>query len=73
MKIYQNSVLTGTANSALGIGSSPSFNLAIGGMGFDPAVYNLTGNIYIGRVYNRALSAAEIAQNYNATKARFDL
>jgi hypothetical protein len=73
MKIYQNSVLTGIANSALGIGSSPSFNLAIGGMGFDPAVYNLTGNIYIGRVYNRALTAEEVLQNYNATKTRFGL
>jgi hypothetical protein len=73
MKIYQNSILTGLVNSALGIGSSPSFNLAIGGMGFDPAVYNLTGNIYIGRVYNRALTATEVLQNFNATKGRFGL
>ena len=73
MKIYQNSILTGIANSALGIGSSPSFNLAIGGMGFNPAVYNLTGNIYVGRVYNRALSASEVQQNYNALKSRFNL
>jgi hypothetical protein len=73
MKIYQNSILTGLVNSALGIGSSPSFNLAIGGMGFDPAVYNLTGNIYIGRVYNRALTATEVLQNFNAIKGRFGL
>ena len=73
LKIYQNSVLTSTANSTLGIGSSPSFNLAIGGMGINPAFYNLTGNIYIGRVYNRALTAAEVAQNFNATKGRFGL
>jgi hypothetical protein len=31
------------------------------------------GNIPITRIYNRALSAAEIQQNYNATKSRFDL
>ena len=73
LKIYQDSVLTSTANSTLGIGSSPSFNLAIGGMGFNPAVYNLTGNIYVGRVYNRALSASEVQQNYNALKSRFNL
>ena len=73
MKIYQNSILTGLVNSALGIGSSPSFNLAIGGMGLNPAFYNLTGNIYIGRVYNRALTATEISQNFNATKGRFGL
>jgi hypothetical protein len=73
LKIYQDSVLTSMINSTLGIGSSPSFNLAIGGMGFNPAVYNLTGNIYVGRVYNRALTAAEISQNFNATKTRFGL
>jgi hypothetical protein len=73
LKIYQDSVLTSMINSTLGIGSSPSFNLAIGGMGFNPAVYNLTGNIYIGRVYNRALTATEVLQNFNATKGRFGL
>jgi len=32
-----------------------------------------TGNIAIVRLYNRALSTAEILQNYNATKSRFGL
>jgi Concanavalin A-like lectin/glucanases superfamily len=73
LKIYQNSLLTVTANSALGIGSPASFNLAVGGMGFVPSIYNLTGNIYVGRVYNRALSASEIQQNYNSQKSRFNL
>jgi hypothetical protein len=31
------------------------------------------GNIATSQIYNRALSAAEIAQNYDATKARFNL
>jgi hypothetical protein len=31
------------------------------------------GTIYTTQVYNRALSAAEILQNYNATKRRFGL
>jgi hypothetical protein len=31
------------------------------------------GNIAIAQIYNRALSAAEILQNYNATKTRFGL
>ena len=73
LKIYQNGILTGTANSALGIGSPASYNLAIGGMGHEPENFNLTGNIYVGRVYNRALSASEITQNYNAQKSRFNL
>ena len=33
----------------------------------------LTGNIYNILFYNRALSTTEIAQNYNATKSRFNL
>jgi hypothetical protein len=32
-----------------------------------------TGSIAIVKLYNRALSASEVAQNYNATKARFNL
>ena len=31
----------------------------------------IDGNIYCVRVYNRALSATEILQNYNATKTRY--
>jgi hypothetical protein len=33
----------------------------------------LTGNIAIGRIYNRGLSSTEILQNYNAQKSRFGL
>jgi len=33
----------------------------------------LNGNIAIAQIYNRALSATEVAQNYNATKSRFNL
>jgi len=31
------------------------------------------GNIYLFRLYNRALSDVELSQNYNATKSRFGL
>ena len=31
------------------------------------------GNISIARIYNRALTATEVLQNYNATKSRFGL
>jgi hypothetical protein len=33
----------------------------------------LNGNISISQIYNRALSAQEVLQNYNATKSRFGL
>jgi hypothetical protein len=35
--------------------------------------YYYNGNIGTVKVYNRALSAAEVAQNYNAQKSRFGL
>ena len=35
--------------------------------------YGLAGSIPITQVYNRALSTAEVLQNYNATKTRFGL
>jgi hypothetical protein len=31
------------------------------------------GNFYMGQIYNRALPASEILQNYNAIKSRFNL
>ena len=33
----------------------------------------MQGNIYSTQIYNRALSAAEVLQNYNATKGRYGL
>lgn len=33
----------------------------------------LAGNIYQAKLYNRALSATEVLQNYNATKSRYGL
>lgn len=35
--------------------------------------YSSPGNIYAVRIYNRQLSNAELLQNYNATKSRFNL
>jgi prepilin-type processing-associated H-X9-DG protein len=46
----------------------------VGGSGYDLASTGpFSGNIYTNRVYNKALTAAEILQNYNATKSRFGL
>jgi hypothetical protein len=43
-----------------------------GGGVTQPSIYN-TGNLSQFRFYNKALSATEILQNYNATKSRFNL
>lgn len=44
-------------------------------IGFDEAFSSryFAGNIAIANLYNRALTASEILQNYNATKGRFGL
>jgi hypothetical protein len=67
-KAYLNSVLYGNANTGTW---STTANLSVGGR-TDIAQF-LNGNIAQVSIYNRALTAAEIQQNYNATKSRFGL
>jgi hypothetical protein len=58
--------VTGTPNV------SGSINLEIGRYGASTN-YNFSGSIANVQVYNRALTATEVQQNYNATKTRFGL
>jgi hypothetical protein len=37
------------------------------------AYYNLMGNVAIARIYNIALTQAQVTQNFNAQKGRFGL
>jgi len=55
--ITTNSIVAATGNSFIG---------ATGGTG-----NFFSGNIYSAKIYNRALTAAEIQQNYNALKSRY--
>ena len=52
---------TGTQYTTLGAGDGLT------------AANRLTGNIAHASIYNRALSAAEVAQNFNATRKRFGI
>lgn len=65
---YKNSVNIGT--STLG-SSSDNILKSIGN--YNNGGFPLNGNISSTQVYNRALSAQEVQQNYNATKGRFGL
>lgn len=74
MKIYLNGSLATTSNRA-GVGSPASINYATlnaqvggrsGGSIFD-------GNVSQISIYNRELSAAEVLQNYNALRSRYDV
>ena len=65
---YKNSVNIGTST----LGSSSSNILKSVG-NYNNGGFPLNGNIASTQIYNRALSAQEVLQNYNATKTRFGL
>jgi hypothetical protein len=56
---------SGGVQTFTNVNGTGTFNLA--------DVVSFSGNIYNTKVYNRALSASEILQNYNAQKSRFNL
>jgi hypothetical protein len=66
-KLYQNTTLI-TTQSGLSSVYLDNFNIGTSG-----GTYYYQGNIYAFMIYNRALSADEILQNYNAFKNRFGL
>jgi hypothetical protein len=72
ISVYVNGVLAGTATGRTGF--SNSFNNTMY-LGFDNGGTNeyMLGNFYNFAHYNKILSAAEIQQNYNAQKSRFNL
>jgi hypothetical protein len=72
-KIYLNGVLDGQLITTGNITSTIS-SLVVGDYLPGPgATYAWNGRIANTQIYNRALSASEVLQNYNATKGRFGL
>ena len=69
--IYINSQLLAVSSS--NINYSACNNMCIGGSDNTGYPGYLSGSISITRMYNKGLSAPEIAQNYNAQKSRFGL
>lgn len=53
--------------------TSTNYNFYIGGDAFGPEEYSLQGRVFGLRIYNRALTEAEIAHNYAVDKERFKL
>jgi hypothetical protein len=66
----EGSLLTSTGTLYWTLSTGTSYYV---GRHWQSAVQVLNGNIPNISVYNRALSASEIAQNYNAQKSRFNL
>ena len=71
-KIYLNGQLNASTNSSGNLKTTDGDNLKIGGYGGNPGL-PLNGFSNGLMLYNRALSAAEVLQNYNAQKGRFGL
>ena len=65
LKFYLNNTLT----SSLSIAATPNQNNDT--LQILQTAYSIDGRIACAKVYNRALTAAEVAQNYNAQKNRF--
>jgi hypothetical protein len=67
---YKDTISQGSFTNTGTVATNP-----IGYLGRYNANYSqyFTGNIASTQIYNRALSATEILQNYNATKSRFNL
>jgi hypothetical protein len=68
-KTYVNSVSYGSANTGTW---SASDTISLGGRTDDGSQF-MNGNISQVSIYNRALTASEVQQNYNALKSRFNL
>ena len=68
-----NLVYTSTNNSSNFSTSYSSFGIGAGVTSPTLADEFWSGNIAVAQIYNRALSAAEVLQNFNAQKARFGL
>jgi len=69
LKLYVNGVYDNQVSYTGNIQDTYPIRLGNGAFGDGP----FPGNIYLASVYNRALTASEILQNYNATKTRFGL
>jgi hypothetical protein len=69
--IYVNGSLD--VSSSIGNGTTPFSNniMWLGGLNEVSAQYYYSSNISNVQIYNRVLTAAEVLQNYNATKSRF--
>lgn len=75
IKIYVNGVLENTVSKTGNISIGPGGGLFLGNTngGANPYSYYLNGNIYSTQIYNHALSATEVSQNFNALRGRYGI
>ena len=68
--IYINSILDATGTNSTSITTNLSYRIG-NGPDYNSEIY--AGNIASVKVYNRALTAAEVSQNFNALRGRFGI
>lgn len=74
LRLYRNGVQVNQAAQTGNITTNTQpLCLGINPQASGPYVIPLTGNIYTFQIYNRALSATEVQQNYNAMRGRFGI
>ena len=69
--MYVNGELKKTVEGGILSTNTNNADATIGS--FDNTLLFFNGNIVTTQIYNRALTAQEVLQNYNATKSRFGL
>jgi hypothetical protein len=72
-RIYVNGVLRATSATLTGTVTQNTTGAAFIGIYGNFAGYPFNGRIAQTQIYNRALTAAEIQQNFNATRSRFGI
>ena len=70
--VYINGVSIGTFSNGTVLASNLNFQLGWA-IPRNKAEAYFKGSIYSSQIYNRALSASEVQQNFNATRARFGI
>ena len=68
---YINGVYESLASTASMLDVDNTYNLVVGASSTLYSQYYLKGKVSQVKLYNKALTAAEVLQNYNATKDRF--
>ena len=71
MSSYSDGIFRGSATYSGSPITTTLYNLTLGNQRPDLINYPFRGKISIFKYYNRALSATELLQNYNATKTRY--
>lgn len=70
-KIFVNGTMSGNIGDLIDL--TATGNIGVGGRSYFNNSGQFGGRIYLARIYNRALSNAQVLNQYNATKGRYGL